>query len=146
MTYEIVPYKNAGPIVFGMNEKELKNILGEPLSVTESYIGTKVFIYDGITIGFAKETDHVNHIGFGEEIDVKISGVNVFGDPDAFANLLTLDGDPYEDVGIIVFLNLGITMTGFHTEEEKSIVAFVKGENADIKQHGKPFKFVNNYE
>jgi hypothetical protein len=59
--------------------------------------------------------------------------------------LADADGKPLETVGIPVFLNLGITMTGFLQEDEpgqKSISVFAKGrwdsEIGDLK----PFKMI----
>ncbi|MFC1783306.1 hypothetical protein ACFL02_06935, partial [Planctomycetota bacterium] len=138
MKYKIIPYTCAGPISFGMTKKEVRLAVGKPLRVSKTYFGIKTFIYEELNVGFSKSSGLVNHLGFNESSDIYIGRINVFKEPNAFKKLLSIDGDPYEHVGFIVLLNLGISLTGFHNKDDKTIAAFAKGENDDIMQKGKP--------
>ena len=137
--YRIIPYKCAGPITFEMTEDDVRKTAGEPLSVSTNFFGTKSFIYDEINIGFSRNSGKVKHIGFGCGINVEIANIEVFKDSNAFEKLLTMDGDPYESVGFIVLVKFGISLTGFHDEDEKSVNAFARGEHDDIKEKGRRF-------
>ncbi|EIJ45150.1 hypothetical protein GWL_45900 [Herbaspirillum sp. GW103] len=59
--------------------------------------------------------------------------------------MVNLDGNPYESVGFIVLLNLGITLTGFHDDDiyQRAVTVFTRGRWDDLLQKLKPFDFVN---
>jgi len=57
------------------------------------------------------------------------------------------DGSPFEIVGIIVSLNLGISMTGFLQDDEpgqKAIGVFAKGRFDAKMEKMRPFKLKKN--
>lgn len=140
MTYEIISYAKAGPISFDMSEDEVKTILGNPIRISKHFLGTKRYIYDNMVVGFSQNSQTVRNITFTEEADVKIKDIDIFKDPNAFEKLIDIDGDPYEDVGIIVLMKLGVSLNDFRREEEKTLTAFGKGDFEDIKTTGNKFK------
>ena len=74
----------------------------------------------------------VNHIGFGRQmLNVQFEGLNIFKEEPMLVlkNLSLKDGKPYFYLGSVVFLNLGISTTGFYEDDisKKAISLFKKG-------------------
>jgi hypothetical protein len=123
----IIPYETVGQLRFGMTRDEVFAVLGNPKIIDQDR-DDEVSLYYGtqrVTIGPAGMAE----VGILPQLPVTIHGISVFSDPDAFAKLCQIDENPKENVGFIVLLNLGITMTGFHDfdESQKAITAFARG-------------------
>lgn len=58
-----------------------------------------------------------------------MDGLDLFREHEAFQKLLRKDSCPYEYFGFVILLDLGITLTGFHDEDEfqRSVTAFTHG-------------------
>jgi hypothetical protein len=147
MRFEIVPYIGALPIKFGMTEEEIVALLGEPKFRSKTFTGGMCFDYftgntkfGHFNIGFAKD-GRVDHVGFSPGSDVVIDQLNVFA-PGSFEALVKRDGHAMEVAGMIILLNFGITMGGFHDdyEEEKGVTVFVRGAHDDVRSRMKPFE------
>lgn len=123
----IEPYVSAGSFKFGASYDEIVEVLGQPRSTEKNRLGETIVRYDesGATIS----SSGVIEVYFLPDADVWLSGIDVFGDPEAFQILCALDGDPKETVGIIILLKLGVTMTGFHDGDasQLAVTAFEKG-------------------
>jgi hypothetical protein len=141
MTIDIVPYEAVGRLRFGMNRDDVVGILGEPRIVSMRPEGEVRLIYEDrqFTVG----PKGLVEVGLLPEASVSIMGVNVFGDPKSFINICDLDTEPKEILGFIVFLNLGITMTGFHDRDEsqKAVTAFARGRWDASRAQMTPFRF-----
>jgi hypothetical protein len=61
--------------------------------------------------------------------DVNLKGIDVFKDTDAFAKLIKEGRKPFEYMGFVILLDLGVTLTGFHDNDEsqKALTAFARG-------------------
>jgi hypothetical protein len=147
MPYEIESYVGAGALRFGMSPAQVHDILGNPRftgsdpdRLREMYGMSPALTFTGtdkelklVEIGFAKEAE-----------DVTYRGANLFtGERRAtIRKLCDDDRDPREVVGTLVFPNLGISLTGFHTEHEGSlaVTAFAPGTWDAQLARSKPFK------
>ena len=139
MKFEIEPYVGTSYIKFGMSQDEVIHRMGKPQNESRNYFGDLCFIYFGISIGFRKNDNLVDHIGIGEDINVFLNNINVFTDPEALNKLMMLDGDPYRYLEDIYLLKLGVCLSGFESDVdcyEKSIVIFTENANLDVKQKG----------
>lgn len=120
-------YVSAGRFHFGVEPDDLVSVLGKPVRKDKNRLGETIVRYEGFGVTIAARG--VVEVYFLPISSVSICGIDVFSDPQAFVKLCKLDGDPREYMGFIVLLNLGITMTGFHDNDEsqKAITAFERG-------------------
>lgn len=136
---EIESFKSAADISFGISQEEVIEILGNPTANFINYQQDREMYYDGKFITLAN--NKVVEIGFMPTCRVFFRGVDVFSDENAFTKICQIDGNPQESVGIIVLLNVGLSMSGFHDgdEAQKGISAFSTGRWDIVKPELKPF-------
>ncbi|WP_333682215.1 hypothetical protein [Dyella sp.] len=144
MMFEIVPYISVGPIRFGMSPKEVDAILGKPKVVTRSRYSRELVHYYGnaVRVSFTVDGNKVVEVGLRDEVDVSIEGIALFPfSSNRYMDALKLDGSPYETVGFVVLVNLGVTLGGFHDNDEsqRAITAFAKGRWDKSMSDLKPF-------
>lgn len=144
---EINPYIGVGKLRFGMTKDEVETILGAPEEsdvhplgeVSEDRFGSSV-----LTL-YSKTDDTLVQVGFSRWTQgVAYKTTDIFhGDPRKVLEfLIQEDGQPFVSMGIIVLLNLGITLTGFHDKasEERAVTVFAKGRWDSEVEDLKPFK------
>ncbi len=63
--------------------------------------------------------------------NITFLGVNIFGEEShlVLAKIMTADPNPMHYLGFIVFLKVGITLTGFHDEDisQRALTLFERG-------------------
>lgn len=127
----IKPYDSVGKVKFGMTADELMAVLGAPLRIAKNRRGEPSYEYGDLMIRLSVESNKVAEIALMPQSGVEVEGVDadVFSSDDALAHLLEKDGSPYEYMGFIVLLRLGMTFTGFHDSDEsqKAVTVFEKG-------------------
>jgi hypothetical protein len=127
----IKPYDSVGQVKFGMTAGEVVAVLGAPLRITKNRRGETSYEYEALMIRLSADSNKVAEIALTPQSGVKVEDVDadVFSSDDAFARLLQKDGSPYEYMGFIVLLGLGMTFTGFHDSDEsqKAVTVFEKG-------------------
>ena len=140
--FEIVSYMGAKPVLFGMTEVQVFNLVGPHLKATINNLGERNAQYESFGIRYSKQEGTVLEIGFGNSAKVTFRGVDLFGDRSAFQFLLALDSSPYEYFGFIVLLDLGITLTGFHDDDpsQRAITVFARGRWDHVKGKFKRFQ------
>jgi hypothetical protein len=141
--FDIKRYEGAGPLRFGMTQAEVVTAVGEPTLTRKTRGGDVEMRYPDYAVRLAAADQTVAEIGFSPRANVAMEMIDVFGDPCAFQKLVKLDGEPLESLGIIVLLNLGLALTGFHDgdEDQKWISAFRRGRWDDAKDDLKRVKF-----
>lgn len=128
----IEPYRGAAPLSFGLSRAEAVSILGEPLSRSVSTFGVlgEELDFRGISLAFNKQ-DRVAQLGFDKHFSGSLlfEGMDVLRDPIALASLIERDGSPYEWVGFVMLLNLGIRLGGYHetADEGRTVSLFERG-------------------
>lgn len=139
MTLTVEPYVSVGPMRFGMSQREVVAAMGNPQRITQSRGGNTILWYGEANA--ILENDRLVEVGFGPRAEVSVCGIQPFVEPDAFAGLCRLDGNPCELLGFIVLWQLGITLTGFHDKDEsqKALTAFTRGRWDVVKSQMKPF-------
>jgi hypothetical protein len=132
--FEIQPYVGACPILLGMTESEVISIAGEPMVKSVNKSGEKDHSYEAWSLRYSSVDERVVEIGFGPPAKAKFSGMDVFEGSDFFEKVIAVDGSPFEYYGFIVLQKLGITLTGFHDDQEsqKAITVFAKGRWDDV--------------
>ncbi len=131
MTFSLVPYVGAAPLIFGMTRDQAIEILGEPrLSIPSSPLPGKSLDFTGMSLAF-DENGKLMQIGFDRHFPGRLlfAGVDVLKDENAMTTLVTRDGTPFLWVGFLMLLNLGVRLGGYHDEadEGKTVSLFMKG-------------------
>jgi hypothetical protein len=145
--FDIKPYIATGELRFGMRKEEVEKVLGPAdKSKKTSLNETKEFRQEsGLQTVYSQTDNRLLEISFYPNIpNVKFKERDIFSGngTDIVKFLINEDGNPFETVGILVFLNLGISMTGFLQEDEpsqKSISIFAKGRWDDDMEDLEPF-------
>jgi len=143
---EIHPYVGAGKLQFGMTRDEVEEILGKPddVEIDSEEEVRELRNENGLQTVYSRKDKRLVEIGFSSNIQIlTFNNTALFtNEPlDVFRILLAADEQPYELLGFIVLLNLGITLTGFHDEatDERAVTVFTRGRWDSMKEKLKPF-------
>ena len=141
-SFEIISYVGVKPLLFGMTRSQVEALVGPPGILTKTFPGNANASYESFNIGYSKQDRKLIHIGFLPTAEVTIRGMNPFTQKSAFRNLVRQDSCPYEYVGFIILLDLGITLTGFHDNDpnQLAITAFARGGFDDMRNKFKKFQ------
>ena len=146
--FDIKPYLGVGPLRFGMTRKQVEDVLGLPDKTRSTTFFNETIEFrceNALQTVYSAEGALVE-ISFGRAVEgVTFNDLDVFKAPgrEVIERLVKADGNPLEIVGIIVFLNLGISMTGFLQDDEpgqKAIGVFAKGRVDTKLEKMRPFK------
>jgi hypothetical protein len=121
MTFEIEPYVGVLPLRFGMTSNEVAAFLGAPLRRRHSFRGNSIEEFQTISVCYAQSDNGLNEVGFAPETHLFFRGQNLFSSSDAIAYLRQFDPVPWLWVGFVVFLELGIQLSGFHDNDESQL-------------------------
>ncbi|MCW4463814.1 hypothetical protein OK349_19080 [Sphingomonas sp. BT-65] len=122
-----------------MSQDEVITSMGDPQRITKSRNGHPILWYDGFNV--MMEDEALVEVGFDPKASVSICDIDPFSSSDAFAKLCKLDGNPCEVLGTIVLRDLGVSLGGFHDNDEsqKAITAFAHGRWDILEAKMKPF-------
>lgn len=139
MILNFEPYEAIGPLRFGMTQDEVVAAMGSPQRITKNHLGTPELWYNDLNA--IMENNRLVEVGFGPNAPLSICGIRPFVDQGAFVELCKLDGNPHEVLGSIVLKRLGISLGGFHDNDEsqKGITAFERGRWDVLDSQMKPF-------
>jgi hypothetical protein len=126
MQFELTPYERAGPLMFGMNISQVESALGAPLRVGKSRKGDPRVHYQDCTLAFDK-LEKLVEITFVPSASLLVEGIDLFKSPEPLKRLRQFESSPLELAGILFFPMFGLTLSGFHTQEEKTATALARG-------------------
>jgi len=112
---------------------EVEQILGAPDQVSTNHLKQRVEFRSFMNLAYtAGQQEKLCHIGFGRQMeDITLNGINFFKNQpiEVLKKLVSIDGTPLLYMGFIVFLDLGIALTGFHDNDasQKAVTVFEKG-------------------
>lgn len=129
--FELYPLIGAGKLKFGMTPEMVEHELGKPESTSKNFKKERIDSFSFMSTGYLVDSHVLYHIGFGRQMTaITYQGINFFQDnPDKVIDqLMQYDNSPYLHLGFIVFLKLGLTLTGFHDgdTDQKAITVFDK--------------------
>lgn len=110
---EIIPYERVGPIAFGMTIDQVAAVIGAPERVFTNRRKERDERRDKLGIRYSGDDDKVVEVVLLPGADVILDGINIFNDTAGFNRLITIDGQPFESLGFVILLKLGITLAGF---------------------------------
>lgn len=140
-TFTLEPHVGALPIRFGMSQNEVSRVLGPPKRVTTNFLEEREEQWDSVFIRYS---------GSGGVIDLSLvppatlhfHGNELLNAPDPIVVLLGSDPDPFEWVGSVIFLAIGVSLTGYHDGDhsERAITIFAPGRYDDYRSQLTPMK------
>jgi hypothetical protein len=130
-SFDIHPFVGALPIRFGLQRTAVIELLGQPEASHAVWDKSGTIDYweaSSINVGYNQETV-VNHVGFRPaKVILTVQGSPLWNGNDIVdpnPELLRRDPNPVEFLGILVFLLLGVTTTGFHDDDENQLALTV---------------------
>jgi hypothetical protein len=140
--FSIQSHEGALPLRFGMTEAGIISVLGAPQKKNKNWKGTLCLYYPFLTIGLGGAGNTADHFGFTKGAAVSYQDISFFSDLSAWKRLQDQDKEIVECVGFLVFLGLGIALSGFHDDyqDELAVVAFARGGYDKLRGHFKPWK------
>lgn len=140
-TFDIVSYVGAKPLFFGMTENQVVELFGNPLNISVNILGEKNAQYKSFSVRYSPLDNTLVEAGFTDDATVMFGDLDVFKDPKSFKQLLSKDGCPYECYGLIVLLELGVALGGFHDDDKSQlgITVFARGKWDGLKEDFKKF-------
>jgi len=126
--YILVPYVGAIPITFAMVPADVEKEVGPPDDVGTNNLTEREERRGPLVIRYSKIDGKVVEIALLPAANIVFQGRNLFR-TDNLVNFLSQYDRPFEFVGFVVFLALGITVTGVHDNDEsqKAITVFRSG-------------------
>lgn len=149
MKFNIVPYQSVGALVFGMTIQAVQQVLGQVDRIvkTDDDISEVYNFSLDILAQIQTSTNQLIEVGFGKRAkNVTLGNLSFFDTPskDVVLALCHLDGSPLYTSGSLLFLKLGITLTGFldkDVDADKAVSFFHQGGADQVIPIMKPFKF-----
>lgn len=135
MKFNLDPYTSVGPLRFDMSEDAVVSTVGRPLGVEKTSLGEVEYRYSGMSTRFSSTDGRLTEVAFLPEAELMVDDIDVFRDRRALEMLILKDGRPYEYVGFLIMLRLGMTLTGFHDadESQKAATVFSRGRWDQLK-------------
>ena len=122
---EIIPNIGVGQIRFGMAREEVISILGPAEDSGKNSEGEVSDDWPLMSVRYSKNTDEVVEIALRHESGVIYNGrTYVLGD-ELLEELLKSDSSPQLCLGFLLFLDLGIALTGVHDNDSEQLALSV---------------------
>jgi hypothetical protein len=139
-TFTLDPYVGALPIDFNMTASDVGRVLGPPRKVLPSALGGYDELRQDINIGYTTEGS-IAGIVLLPNSSLLFEGQDLFRAPDTVGFLSQFDS-PMTAVGMIMFLELGVRLSGFHdsNEADKAIEVVRRGHWDEFKSRLVPYK------
>lgn len=148
--FDLKPHIGAGHLRFGMTYAMVEELIGAASRKKKGFLGETIEYRreNGLLTTYGLNTNELVEVGFSRNIiELEYEGIKLFTDPprDVFSSLVNIDGSPYESVGFIVLLNLGMTLTGFHDDDiyQRAVTVFARGRWDGQLSDLKPFDLAN---
>lgn len=140
--FEIISYVGALPLRFGMTQDEVEKIFGKPAYRQLTLMGRIHVAYDAFYIRYTPEDQKLADISFSPESRLFFDGIDIFRDPKSFEKIVSKDSCPYESVGFVILIDLGMAMTGFHDgdEEQLAVTVFPRQDRRLFRRGAKKFR------
>jgi hypothetical protein len=139
--FTLVPYVGALPVRFDMNPSEVAIVLGAPARITTGLVGQRSEDRGPVSIRYTLDDIKVNEVSLGTDSRLWFHEQNLMEVPDLVGFLMLHDSEPFEDLGFLLFFELGLAITGFHDgdDDDRAITAFRRGAWDEFKAEAQPF-------
>lgn len=145
--YTINPLIGVGDVKFGMSAAQVSSLIGPPNESDIDEDSNEIREYrreNGMQAVYSSNDKVLVELGFGKNIvELNYDGILLFTAPDKaiYDRLLADDSNPLKLYGFIIFLELGVTLSGFFKSDndDKAITVFKKGRWDSQKAEMKKF-------
>lgn len=118
--FRIVP-NGIHPLHLGMDREQVERVMGETPAVEPSRIaGEEALRFDQANARVVMCKGQAVEIGIHPPAKVLFDGQSLFLSPSVWRAVVAKDGDPRECLGFIVLRQSGLTLTGFHDNEDSN--------------------------
>jgi hypothetical protein len=141
ITFTIEPYSGAMPITFEMSPEEVERVVGPADRLGTNSLGEREEGRGPVVIRYSKDDGRVVEIGFVPGARVTLRGHDLFEEQDLLGILARWDA-AREFVGFLIYLGLGVTVTGFHDGDnaQRAITVFRRGRWDEFSNDLAPFR------
>lgn len=139
----IIPYYSFGPLLFGRSSKnDCIQVLGEPLRSIRNREDVEEFHYKELIIRFDRLASVIRECTLLPYAEAVIDGIPVTWDLEFLRQACDRDGSPKDVYGFIVFISLGIAVTGIHDQDKSqlAITVFSRGDFDDLLKDARAFQ------
>jgi hypothetical protein len=112
------PYVGALPIRFGMKPDDVAGVVGAASRVFPGVFGTTAEERPNLMIGYTENENSVFEINCHVGTILLYRGTDLLTHPGPIEYLRQFDATPVLWVGLVLFLHLGIQLSGFHDADE----------------------------
>ena len=140
MTFDLKPFVGAGPVAFGMSPAEVDSLLGPPSRVLKNREGDRQEYREGLILTYAQADDGLADITLTPPASALYEGRDLLALENPISFLRAFDSTPLKAVGITVFFQLGISLTGFDlpADPQKGVGLFAKGSWDSLRHRLRP--------
>lgn len=141
---EIVPRKGLGNVRFGMTQEEVQSLLGKEEDQSITSEASEFYYANYINCAFRYQS--LYQIGATRRSSGILYNGNDIFTSNSFEVLKEMQvdgGSVFEYFGFIIFLELGISLTGFHDGDldQKAMTVFEEGTWSDLQNEFKVIDF-----
>ena len=130
-SFEIQPHDSVGCVRFGMPPLEVHAAIGTPpRRRVRNRRGEWEELWGGIKVTYSKEDERAVEIHVMPPAEALLGGKDLLRADDPVSLLLPYDSRPLGAVGVVLFLKVGIAVTGFGSpgdDSDKAVGVFARG-------------------
>lgn len=129
-----------------MTTEEVCAVLGPPVRSLKNRKGGVEEVREGVKVCYSPATQTSTDFVLFPPVQAIYNGEDLLASSDPVSVLMADDPEPLESMGIVVFLRLGLTVTGFDEPDEadKAVTAFMEGRWDALREDLKPYLRVND--
>lgn len=133
------PYVGALPVTFNMSPEDVAQIIGPPDSIDDHNTNELEERRGSVAIRYSNQDFKIVEVSFLPKVQLIYHGVDLFR-KNYVIDFLSQYDRPFEFVGFVVYLGLGLAMTGFHDNDEsqKAITVFRRGHWDEFQDRLRP--------
>jgi hypothetical protein len=112
-----------------MSARDVRTVLGDPRREGRNERGELDQSWGDVSIRYSVDRGQVVEVGLNPPAIAQFAEGKLFELPDPIALLQLHDPNPMEYLGFVVFLNLGLTLTGLEDADnsQRAVTAFARG-------------------
>lgn len=103
-----------------MSASAVHSALGEPLRQVRNFLGEREELWDGLKVCYSASEGTVTEVQVSPPRQALLDGNDLLRSNDPIGILMRYDADPLQSAGIVVFLSVGIAVTGFEDRTDTS--------------------------
>lgn len=145
-SFDINSYVGVGDLKFGMNPDQVSHILGPAQRTVKNRVGALEEYREGIKVCYSRSECLATDFVLFLPAEAKYRGTDLLRVADPVMYLSQYDPLPLEGMGIIVFLQLGLTLSDCTDPKsaDSSVTAFALGRWDSLKEKLKPLQTGKN--